>query len=108
MSQNLIAPVPPVIGGSTFPPPPGSSAPAGKYEFFTVVQEYLDRAAAVIQLPEYVRVILSQPKNEIIVHFPVKMENGEIRLFKGLSHSALEPAGAIQGGAALPRERLPR
>ena len=73
------------------------SLPA-KYEFFKVVQDYLDRAAAVIELPDYIRLILSQPKNEIIVHFPVRMDNGDIRLFKGyrIQHSNI--LGPFKGG----------
>src|SRR3954471_17006572 len=76
---------------------PSSSAPP-KYEFFKVVQDYLDRAAEVIHLPDYVRTILSQPKNEIIVNFPVRMDNGEVRLFKGyrIQHSNL--LGPFKGG----------
>ena len=35
--------------------------------------------AKVIDLEPFVRTILSQPKNEIIVNFPVRMDNGERR-----------------------------
>lgn len=75
-----------------------SPLPVARYEFFKVIQDYLDRAALLIQLPEYVRIILSQPKNEIIVHFPVRMDSGEIRLFKGyrIQHSDL--LGPFKGG----------
>ncbi|HEX3854435.1 MAG TPA: glutamate dehydrogenase, partial [Polyangiaceae bacterium] len=45
-----------------------------RYEFFKVIQNYLDDASKLIQMPEYIRSILSQPKNEIIVHFPVRMD----------------------------------
>lgn len=77
---------------------PTNAPPGGRYEFFQVIQGYLDRAAKVIKMPEYVRTILSQPKNELIVHFPVRMENGEIRLFKGyrIQHSNI--LGPYKGG----------
>ncbi len=77
---------------------PATAPPAPKYDFFKVVQDYLDRAAELINLPEYVRLILSQSKNEIIVHFPVRMDNGEVRLFKGyrVQHSNL--LGPFKGG----------
>ncbi len=84
------------------PPQPSSSsmkAPSPpKYDFFGVVQGYLDEASAVVGIPEYVRTILSQPKNEIIVNFPVKMDSGEIRLFKGyrIQHNNL--LGPYKGG----------
>lgn len=79
---------------------PASAAASGppKYEFFKVIQDYLDKAAGLVKLPDYVRTILSQPKNEIIVNFPVRMDNGEIRLFKGyrIQHSNL--LGPFKGG----------
>ena len=53
------------------------------YEFFKVVQGYLDQAAKTIALPEHIALILSQPKNEIIVHFPVKMDDGTTKLMTG-------------------------
>ncbi|MEO8901589.1 MAG: Glu/Leu/Phe/Val dehydrogenase dimerization domain-containing protein, partial [Polyangiaceae bacterium] len=84
-------------------PPSSSSAPsltpqAPKYEFFKVIQGYLDDAGKLIQMPEYIRSILSQPKNEIIVHFPVRMDSGEYRVFKGyrIQHSNI--LGPYKGG----------
>jgi glutamate dehydrogenase (NAD(P)+) len=73
------------------PPPP-------KYDFFGVVQHYLDEAAQAINLPDYIRVILSQPKNELIAHFPVKMDSGEIRLFKGYRIQHNNVLGPFKGG----------
>jgi glutamate dehydrogenase/leucine dehydrogenase len=95
MSQSKIPNASIVGAGASMPP---SVRPDGRYEFFKVVQDYLDRAAAVIGLPDYIRLILSQSKNEIIVHFPVRMDNGEIRLFKGyrIQHSNL--LGPFKGG----------
>jgi glutamate dehydrogenase (NAD(P)+) len=97
MSQSKLTPPPSSIIGAGASMPP-SVQPVAKYEFFRVVQDYLDRAAGVIGLPDYIRVILSQPKNEIIVHFPVRMDSGEIRLFKGyrIQHSNI--LGPFKGG----------
>jgi glutamate dehydrogenase (NAD(P)+) len=69
-----------------------------KYEFFKVIQAYLEEAAKVAEIPEYITTILSQPKNEIIVNFPVKMDDGSIRLFKGyrIQHNNL--LGPFKGG----------
>jgi glutamate dehydrogenase (NAD(P)+) len=68
------------------------------YEFFRVIQGYLDEAAGIVQLPDHVRAILSQPKNELIVHFPVALDNGEMKLFKGyrIQHNNL--LGPYKGG----------
>ena len=69
-----------------------------RYEFFKVIQDYLDRAGRLIDLEPWVSTILSQPKNELIVHFPVRMDDGEVRLFKGyrIQHSNI--LGPFKGG----------
>jgi glutamate dehydrogenase (NAD(P)+) len=82
-------------GGVSLSTPP---APQHKYEFFKVVQGYLDEAARVIELPEYITTILSQPKNEIIINFPVKMDDGSIRLFKGYRVQHNNLLGPYKGG----------
>ncbi len=81
------------------PPPPASRGSLPKeYDFFKVVQDYLDRAAKVINLEPYVKTILSQPKNEIIINFPVRMDNGEVRLFKGYRVQHNNLLGPFKGG----------
>lgn len=72
--------------------------PPSKYDFFGVIQAYLDEAAGLINLPDYIRVILSQPKNEVIVHFPVRMDNGDIRLYKGYRIQHNNVLGPFKGG----------
>lgn len=82
------------------PPPPGSSRTiiVKEYDFFKVVQDYLERAARTIELADFVRAILSQPKNEIIINFPVKMDSGEVRLFKGYRVQHNNLLGPFKGG----------
>ncbi|MEZ4409940.1 MAG: Glu/Leu/Phe/Val dehydrogenase [Polyangiales bacterium] len=69
-----------------------------RYDFFKVIQDYLAAAARVVDLDPAVELMLSQPKNEIIVHFPVRMDNGEVKLFKGyrIQHSNI--LGPFKGG----------
>lgn len=69
-----------------------------EYEFFKVIQGYLEAAARAVDLPEHVANILSQPKNEIIVNFPVRMDDGSTRVFKGyrIQHNNL--LGPYKGG----------
>jgi glutamate dehydrogenase (NAD(P)+) len=69
-----------------------------RYEFFKVITEYVDRAARMVELEPWVSTILSQPKNEIICHFPVKLDDGSVRLFKGyrIQHSNI--MGPFKGG----------
>jgi glutamate dehydrogenase (NAD(P)+) len=75
-----------------------SNAPPHRYEFFRVIQGYLNRASKLVGVPDYIHSILSQPKNELIVHFPVRMDNGDVRLFKGyrIQHSNI--LGPYKGG----------
>ena len=54
-----------------------------EYDFFKVVQGYLIQAAETVKLPGHIDKILAQPKNEIIVHFPVLMDDGTHQIFKG-------------------------
>ncbi|QQR90833.1 MAG: Glu/Leu/Phe/Val dehydrogenase [Myxococcales bacterium] len=69
-----------------------------KYKFFEVVRGYLEEAAELVNLPPHVAHILAQPKNEVIVHFPVLMDNGETKIFKGyrVQHNNLR--GPYKGG----------
>ncbi len=55
-------------------------------------------AAELLGLPHEVQVILAQPKNEIMVHFPVRMDNGDYRLFKGYRVQHNNACGPYKGG----------
>ncbi|HJL02642.1 MAG TPA: Glu/Leu/Phe/Val dehydrogenase [Polyangiaceae bacterium LLY-WYZ-15_(1-7)] len=69
-----------------------------RYEFFRVIQGYLDDASKVVGLPAHLSEMLAQPKNELIVHFPVRMDDGTMQLFKGyrIQHNNL--LGPYKGG----------
>jgi glutamate dehydrogenase (NAD(P)+) len=69
-----------------------------EYDFYKVVQDYVDRAAKLIDLDPAVRTILGQPKNELIVNFPVVMDSGEVRLFKGYRVQHNNILGPYKGG----------
>ncbi|MDX2116987.1 MAG: Glu/Leu/Phe/Val dehydrogenase [Planctomycetota bacterium] len=56
------------------------------------------QAAEVMGLPHYLQIILAQPKNEIMVHFPVKMDDGKFRLFKGYRVQHNNALGPFKGG----------
>jgi len=55
-------------------------------------------AADVMGLPHYLKIILAQPKNEIMVNFPVKMDNGHHQLFKGYRVQHNNGLGPYKGG----------
>lgn len=56
------------------------------------------QAADIIELRHRVKIILAQPKNEIMVHFPVRMDDGHHRLFKGYRVQHNNALGPYKGG----------
>jgi glutamate dehydrogenase (NAD(P)+) len=56
------------------------------------------RGAYVIELEPWIRTILEQPKNELMIHFPVRMDDGEYRLFKGYRVQHNNILGPYKGG----------
>ncbi len=65
---------------------------------YDTAMRQFNRAADLIELPDRYRTILGSPKNEIIVNFPVRMDDGEFRLFRGyrIQHNNL--LGPYKGG----------
>lgn len=55
-------------------------------------------ASDLVQTPPALKVILSQPKNEIMVHFPVKMDDGKFHLIKGYRVQHNNVLGPYKGG----------
>jgi glutamate dehydrogenase (NAD(P)+) len=68
------------------------------WSFYRQVLTQFHRAAEACKLTEGVRTILQEPKNEIIVNFPVKLDDKKIHLFKGyrIQHNNL--LGPYKGG----------
>jgi glutamate dehydrogenase (NAD(P)+) len=73
-------------------------AVTGKPNPYQVAQMQFEKAADFCSLTPTVRAILSQPKNELIVNFPVKLDNGEYRLFKGYRVQHSNVLGPFKGG----------
>ena len=55
-------------------------------------------AADLVGLKHHQQIILAQPKNEIMVHFPVLMDNGHHKLFKGYRVQHNNSLGPYKGG----------
>jgi len=70
-----------------------------------MAQEQLDNVAEIIRLEKGVLEVLRHPKRELTVHFPVRLDNGDIRVFAGhrVQHNtALGPTkGGIRYSAAV-------
>ncbi len=56
------------------------------------------QAADILAVPDHVQCILAQPKNEIMVHFPVEMDDGSYELFKGYRVQHNNALGPYKGG----------
>ncbi len=65
---------------------------------YKIAQDQLEGAAKICGLPVAIASILSQPKNELIVNFPVRMDNGEYKLFKGYRVQHNNILGPYKGG----------
>lgn len=65
---------------------------------FATALDQFNRGADLVDLSDDLRSILSQPKNEIIVNFPVRLNDGTYRVFRGyrIQHSNL--LGPYKGG----------
>lgn len=60
--------------------------------------EQLLVAADLVGLRHHQQLIIAQPKNEIMVHFPVLMDDGHHRLFKGYRVQHNNALGPYKGG----------
>ncbi|MFQ5874654.1 MAG: Glu/Leu/Phe/Val dehydrogenase, partial [Dehalococcoidia bacterium] len=60
--------------------------------------EQFDAAADHLGLTDDVREILRMPKRELVVHFPVKMDDGSIRVFTGYRVQHNLSRGPAKGG----------
>lgn len=56
------------------------------------------RAADLIGIDDQYKEILSQPKNEIVVNFPVPMDSGVLRMFRGYRVQHNNMLGPYKGG----------
>lgn len=61
-------------------------------------------AADMVGLPHRLQLILAQPKNEIMVHFPVKMDTDDYVLFKGYRVQHNNVLGPYKGGMRYHRD----
>jgi len=62
------------------------------------VMKQFNHAADVMGLDEGIRKILSATNNEIVVHFPVKLDNGKIEIFTGYRVQHNNALGPYKGG----------
>lgn len=62
------------------------------------VMRQFDNAADIIDLNPNIRKILEVTNNELVVHFPVRMDNGEVEVFTGYRVQHNNSLGPYKGG----------
>ena len=77
------------------PAPPPAVQRASAY---SVAQEQLARVAKVMHLDDDMREYLTAPRRELIVHFPVVMDDDRIRIFTGFRVHHNTALGPTKGG----------
>jgi glutamate dehydrogenase/leucine dehydrogenase len=80
------------------PPAPTGASFHTRANLFDVVTAQLNRGIEAIKLDNDIASILSQPKNELIIHFPVKLTNGQVKMFKGYRVQHSNTLGPFKGG----------
>lgn len=65
--------------------------------YFQTIGAVLE-AATALKVEHRLKLILTQPKNEIMVHFPVQMDDGSWQLFKGYRVQHNNVLGPYKGG----------
>lgn len=69
-----------------------------KQSMYDTVLKQFNKTADLIDLNPNIRRILALTNNEIIVHFPVKMDNGEVEIFTGYRVQHNNALGPYKGG----------
>ena len=65
---------------------------------FAIVQKQIDTAAAYLDLPAYAVDILKKPRRVLAVNFPVRMDDGSVRVFEGYRSQHNDAIGPTKGG----------
>src|SRR5512134_1646132 len=65
---------------------------------FEIATRQIEKAMKLINIDPDIAQILGQPKNELIVNFPVRRDNGKIEMFKGYRVQHNNILGPYKGG----------
>ncbi|HEX9038092.1 MAG TPA: Glu/Leu/Phe/Val dehydrogenase [Ktedonobacterales bacterium] len=71
---------------------------SGRVNPWQMAQAQFDAAADRLKIHDDLRAILREPKRELIVHFPVRMDNGSVRMFTGYRVQHNINRGPAKGG----------
>lgn len=74
---------------------------------FKIAQEQLDMSAKLLKLDPAIHSLLREPKRVLEVTFPVRMDNGQVKTFKGFRVQYNDARGPCKGGIRFhPQETL--
>jgi glutamate dehydrogenase (NAD(P)+) len=76
----------------------GATSLKDRGNLFEIATRQIDKAMKLIGIDPDVAEILAQPKNELIVNFPVRMESGKFQMFKGYRVQHNNIMGPYKGG----------
>lgn len=79
-------------------PEPGIAFRPSSHSLYQETIGSVMRACDLLELPQHLRLILAEPKTEVMVHFPVMMDDGEYCLFKGYRVQHNDILGPYKGG----------
>jgi len=65
---------------------------------FKIAQHQLDEAAAILKLEPGIHALLREPRRELHVTIPIKMDDGTVKVFKGFRVQYNDARGATKGG----------
>jgi len=71
---------------------------AGKANPFEEMKKMVDKAGKTLDLDPGMVEVLKSPKRELTVHFPVKMDDGTVKVFTGYRVQHNEARGPYKGG----------
>ncbi len=74
------------------------ASPAQRTTAYEVAQKQLDEVAALMNLDEGLKAYLRVPQRDLSVHFPVRMDDGRIRMFQGYRVHHNTAKGPTKGG----------
>lgn len=69
-----------------------------EYDVLTMAKSQLRLAARYLDLDEGLTEVLAQPKRQVVVHFPVLMDNGAVEVFEGYRVQHNASRGPTKGG----------
>jgi glutamate dehydrogenase (NAD(P)+) len=65
---------------------------------FQIAQQQLDEAAQLLGLDPATHALLREPQRELVVTFPVRMDDGQVKIFKGYRVQYNDSRGPTKGG----------